>query len=426
MELLYTMQELIKKLNGGTAETRLSALAELVKVQTEKPTPRDNDANNHIHTIYSFSPYSPTKAAYMAYMAGLTSAGIMDHDSLSGVEEFKKACAILGLGSTCGVEVRVKFDRGFGKINHPDQANCFYMAAHGIPFQNVKAFNEYLAPYRAKRNERDAKMCELITGKFGKFGVELDFEKDVKPLSQADLGGSVTERHLLYALAVKLENKFGRTDDLIKFLVNDLKLGVNDKVKGYLLDNDNEHFLYDLLGVLKADTAFFYIDADEEMPDAEEFVKVARSFGAIPAYAYLGDVGNSVTGDKKAQKFEDDFLPELIKEIKAIGIQAVAYMPTRNTPEQLQRISKLCKENGFFEISGEDVNSSRQKFACAALALPENAHLITATWALIGHEAISTEKGKEFGMFAENSVAQTPDLKERVAKYAVIGHNTVK
>ncbi len=420
------MQELIKKLNGGTAETRLSALAELVKVQTEKPTPRDNDANNHIHTIYSFSPYSPTKAAYMAYSAGLTSAGIMDHDSLSGVEEFKKACAILGLGSTCGVEVRVKFDRGFGKINHPDQANCFYMAAHGIPAQNVKAFNEYLAPYRAKRNQRDAKMCELITGKFGKFGVELDFEKDVKPLSQAQLGGSVTERHLLYALAVKLENKFGRTDDLINFLINDLKLGVNDKVKGYLLDNDNEHFLYDLLGVLKADTAFFYIDADEEMPDAEEFVKVARSFGAIPAYAYLGDVGNSVTGDKKAQKFEDDFLPELIKEIKAIGIQAVAYMPTRNTPEQLQRISKLCKENGFFEISGEDVNSSRQKFACAALALPENAHLITATWALIGHEAISTEKGTEYGMFAEKSVLDTPNLKERVAKYAVIGHNTVK
>ena len=101
------MQELIKKLNGGTAETRLSALAELVKVQTEKPTPRDNDANNHIHTIYSFSPYSPTKAAYMAYKAGLTSAGIMDHDSLSGVEEFKEACAILGLGSTCGVEVRL-------------------------------------------------------------------------------------------------------------------------------------------------------------------------------------------------------------------------------------------------------------------------------------------------------------------------------
>ncbi len=420
------MQELIKKLNGGTAETRLQALKELVEKQTEKPVRRDNDANNHIHTIYSFSPYSPTKAAYMAYMAGLTSAGIMDHDSLSGVEEFKKACEILGLGSTCGVEVRAKFNRGFGKMNHPDQAECVYMAAHGIPAQSVGKLNDYLAFYREKRNQRNAEMCKLITGKFGKFGVELDFDKDVKPLSQADLGGSVTERHLLYALAVKLENKFGRTETLINFLENDLGLKVSDKIKAFLLDNENENFLYDLLGVLKADTAFFYIDADEEMPDAVEFVKLAKELGAIPAYAYLGDVGDSVTGDKKAQKFEDDFLPELIEEIKKAGYLAVAYMPTRNTPAQLERISKLCKDNGFFEISGEDVNSPRQKFACTALAKPEHAHLIDATWALIGHEAISSQKGLDYGMFSEKTIKETPNLYERIKKFAVIGHETVK
>ena len=362
----------------------------------------------------------------MAYMAGLTSAGIMDHDSLSGVEEFKKACEILGLGSTCGVEVRAKFNRGFGKMNHPDQAECVYMAAHGIPFDSVKKLNDYLAYYRGKRNERNAKMCELITGKFGKFGVELDFDRDVRPLSQADLGGSVTERHLLYALAVKLENKFGRTDALINFLEKDLELKVSDKIKAFLLDSENENFLYDLLGVLKADTAFFYIDADEEMPDAVEFVKFAKELGAIPAYAYLGDVGDSVTGDKKAQKFEDDFLPELIEEIKKAGYLAVAYMPTRNTPAQLERISKLCKDNGFFEISGEDVNSPRQKFACAALAKPEHAHLIDATWALIGHEAISSEKGLDYGMFSEKTIKETPNLYERIKKFAVIGHETVK
>ena len=420
------MQELIKKLNGGSMEDRLNALKEIVKTEKEKPVRRDNDANNHIHTIYSFSPYSPTKAAYMAYKAGLTSAGIMDHDSLSGVEEFKKACEIVGLGSTCGVEVRCKYNKGFGKMNHPDQAECIYMAAHGIPAQNVKAFNEYLAPYRQKRNERDAEMCKLITGKFGKFGVELDFDKDVKPLSEAQDGGSVTERHLLYALAVKLDKKFGRTPELIAFLENDLGLKVSDKIKGFLLDGENEHFLYDLLGVLKADTAFFYIDADEEMPDAEEFVKKAKEFGAIPAYAYLGDVGDSVTGDKKAQKFEDDFLPELIKEIKKSGFLACAYMPTRNTPAQLQRLGKMLKENCLFEISGEDVNSPRQKFACAALALPEYAHLIDSTWALIGHEAISSEKGVEYGMFSEKSIKETPDLYERIKKFAAIGHATVK
>ncbi len=417
--------KVIENLNAKCSLKRLSALKKVAKYD-EKPVRRDNDANNHIHTIYSFSPYSPTKAAYMAYKAGLTSAGIMDHDSLSGVKEFKKACKILNLGSTCGVEVRAKFDRGFGKINHPDQANCIYMAAHGIPAQNVDKFNKYLDYYRHKRYERDAKMCDLITEKYGKFDLSLDFKKDVYPLSQASKGGSVTERHLLYALAVKLGNRFGRTEDLINFLEGDLKLGVSEKIKGFLLDQENPHFLYDLLGVLKADTKFFYIDADEEMPDAEQFVKVARSFGAIPAYAYLGDVGDSVTGDKKAQKFEDDFLDSLIEEIKKIGILAVAYMPTRNTSAQLERVMKLCRENDLFEISGEDVNSPRQIFACKALAEPSYAHLIDSTWALIGHEAISSEKGLDYGMFSKQTIEKMPNLQDRIKEFANIGRKTVK
>ena len=419
------MQELIKNLNSENVDIRLNALKEIVSLE-DKPTSRDNDANNHIHTIYSFSPYSPTKAAYMAYRAGLTSAGIMDHDSLSGAKEFKKACEVLGLGSTCGVEVRVKFDRGFGKINHPDQDNCLYMASHGIPLKNIDEFNNFLSTFRKKRNERNAKMCKLITEKFSKFGISLDFEKDVYPLSEAKDGGSITERHLLYALAVKLAERFGRTDSLISFLEKDLDLAVSDKIKAFLLDDANPNFLYDLLGVLKADTKFFYIDADEEMPTAEEYVKKAKSLGAIPAYAYLGDVGNSVTGDKKAQKFEDDYLEDLIIEIKKVGFEAVAYMPTRNTPEQLKRLQQLCRKYDLFEISGEDINSPRQKFQCEALAKPEYAHLIESTWALIGHEFIVNEKGLEEGMFSDKVKAEIPNLSDRIEKFAKIGRSTVK
>ena len=224
-----TIKNLIEKLNDKNVNVRLNALRELVKLE-EKPVKRENDANNHIHTIYSFSPYSPTKAAYMAYRAGLTSAGIMDHDSLSGAKEFKSACEILGLGSTVGVEVRVKFDKGFGKINHPDQANCVYMAAHGVPLKNVDEFNAYLDFYRKKRNERNAKMCAKISEKYGKFGLQLDFEKDVLPLSCSSDGGSVTERHLLFALAKKLGDRFGRTSALIEFLEKDLNLKISSKI----------------------------------------------------------------------------------------------------------------------------------------------------------------------------------------------------
>ena len=416
---------LLQKLNAPTASERLSALESLIKSEKEKPVRREDDANNHIHTTYSFSPYSPTKAAYMAYKSGLTSAGIMDHDSLSGAIEFKKACQILNIGSTCGVEVRTKFNKGFGKINHPDQPDCVYMAAHGVPTQNITRFNEYLAFYREKRYIRDQKMCNLITEKYGKFGLGLDFYKDVYPISQAHEGGTITERHLLYALAIKLANSFGKTNRLVEFLGNDLNLAVSDKVKGYLLDENNPHFIYDLLGVLKADTKFFYIDADEEMPLAEDFIKFAKSMGAIPAYAYLGDVGDSVTGDKKSAKFEDSFLDELVIELKKAGFLAIAYMPTRNTPKQLQRIMKLCRDNGFFEISGEDINSSRQKFDCEALSKPEFSHLINSTWALIGHEYVSSTKGVEFGMFSESTISKTPNLQDRINSFSLIGKNTV-
>ena len=419
------MNEFFVKLNGGTAESRLEALSSLV-ASSKKPETRENDANNHIHTIYSFSPYSPTKAAYMAYSAGLTSAGIMDHDSISGAKEFIEACKILGLGSTCGVEVRAHFNkRHWGKINHPDQEDCIYMAAHGIPHQNIDAFNEYLGQFRKKRNERNAKMCELINNKFGKFGINLDFETDVYPISMARDGGSITERHLLYALAQKLEQKFGRGEKLLDFVKNTLGLEVNAKAEGFLSDAQNEHFLYDLLGVLKSDTAFFYINADEEMPDAEEFIKVAKGFGAIPAYAYLGDVGNSVTGDKRAQKFEDDFLDELIPALKQIGIEAIAYMPTRNTLEQLMRLRELCAKYDLFEISGEDVNSPRQSFECKALARPEFKNLIVSTWALIGHEALSTECGVSQGMFSDTMKAQMEKLSQRAEFFSSVGRRSV-
>lgn len=41
----------------------------------EVPAPPDTYyVNNHIHTTYSFSPYNPAKAVYMAWKNGLKTA----------------------------------------------------------------------------------------------------------------------------------------------------------------------------------------------------------------------------------------------------------------------------------------------------------------------------------------------------------------
>ena len=58
-------KDLINKLNANTKEERLNALKELMVLHKngslEAPVITES-VNNHIHTTYSFSPYTPTKA----------------------------------------------------------------------------------------------------------------------------------------------------------------------------------------------------------------------------------------------------------------------------------------------------------------------------------------------------------------------------
>ena len=264
-------------------------------------------------------------------------------------------------------------------------------------------------------------MVAAINGMMGKYGVVIDFEKDVLPLSNFAKGGSVTERHLSSALAYKMLEVIGSGEKLVSFIKNEIQLPLSAKIEGFLLDETNPHRMYDLLGWIKSQLiSRFYIDADAELPDVRDVLKLSESVGAISAMAYLGDVGDSVTGDKRAQKFEDDYLDELIDYVAKLGFRAVTYMPSRNTKAQLSRLSALCEKYSLFQISGEDINSPRQSFVCEAQRDPEFAHLYEATWALIAHEWRSTEDPAK-GLFSEETCREYPDLKQRVKAFAQFG-----
>ena len=180
--------------------------------------------------------------------------------------------------------------------------------------------------------------------------------------------------------------------------------------------------VYDLLGVLKSgflDRIFEQPD-EAECPPAQSVVAFALAIGAIPAYAYLGDVGESPTGDKKAEKFEDDFIEELFDAVKAMGFPAVTYMPPRNTAAQLGRVRALCEDRGLMQISGVDINSPRQSFNCPELRRPEFANLRQATWALVAHERLSTADPRA-GLFSPANPLKELSLERRLAAYAEAG-----
>ena len=362
---------LLKTLNEGTMDERLDALTRAV-ARADFPPIDPRMVNNHIHTSYSFSPYSPSAAVYAARAEGLATCGIVDHDSIGGAREFIEAGKIVGTPTTIGIETRISFEETPLKdrrTNNPDQIGNSYMVLHAVPHENIEKVQAYFAPVREKRNLRNRKMVEKINELYSGDGVLLDFDRDVLPLSQTAEGGSVTERHLMLALARQL-----------------LKLGKASLPEGA---SEQEVVLaeYDLVGSLKKDCIpQVFIPATDECPKLSEFVEFAKESGGILAYAYLGDVTSSVTGDKKAQKFEDDYLDELFEVIDKAGIRAVTYMPTRNTQAQIERLKKLCDQYDMLQISGEDINSPRQSFIIQKMREEQFSNLIENTWKLIDHE----------------------------------------
>lgn len=422
------IEKLVLLLNTPDKAARLDALARLMGAEKSgliPPPVRQRDVNSHIHTIYSFSPYSPAAAVYHSRRAGLVTTGIMDHDSVGGALEFIEAGRIADMPVTVGAELRADFSGTMlegRRINNPDQETVAYVAFHGIPHSEIAAVAEFFKPVGEARDRRNRAMTvrinELLTGS----GVSIDYDNDVLPLSMRHEGGSVTERHLLYAVSKKLVDRLGKGKQLTDFVSQNLGIRLSGKNAEFLSDSANPIYEYDLLNVLKGNMVEkFYIPATGESLPIEEVARFADSHGIILAYAYLGDVTESVTGDKKAQKFEDDFITDVFETLKALNFKSVTYMPSRNTPAQLVKLRAMCSEYGFFQISGEDINQPRQKFVCEAMRDPEFDNLYDAAWALIGHEWKASEN-LEDGMFSKTTIQTYPDLCLRASifkKYAM-------
>ena len=417
---------------GLSSPSRLDALRALVRdVPAERPggqaVPRPAvEVNNHIHTVYSFSPYTPSMAAWRARRAGLAVAGSVDHDSVGAAEEMLAACSVLGIGSTVGFELRASLagtpfaDR---KVNSPDMEGVAYVTVQGVPRAALPAAAEFLAPIGRARGLRNRRMTFAASGGLEEAGyLRIDYDLDVLPLSKAQEGGSVTERHILAAVARSILARHGAGKGLLSGMEANLGIRASGLPASWLADSDNPCYLYDLVGLLKTG----FLDRVFERPGAEECVPAARvaafarGIGAVAAYAYLGDVADSPTGDKKAERFEDSFLDGLMSWVADAGFAAVAYMPPRNTPAQIARLRALCARLGLMEISGVAINSPRQSFNSPEVPAPDMANLLDTTWALVAHEKLSG-LDSDLGLCSLRSPLALRPLAERVAAYSAVG-----
>ncbi len=403
------MVENFHKLSDADKFVRLNALKALVSAVEKgelKPAENKGGISHHIYTTYSFSPYTPSKAAFMGYMSGLETVGIIDRDSVSGAKEFLAACDMLGIAATFGAESLVKFDSTLLKdvqLNCQEQPSLGYCVLHGIPHQSIDRFTGYFEYYAEKRTDRLKKMTDKYNELLAEYGLNLDFEKDVKSLATVSDGGVLTEEHLLLAVANKILERYDKGKDTVDFLLGELELELNDDQKKYLKDTFNPGYELDMVDILRQDLLPMWIDADEECPDVKEFVKIAKETGAILAYSYTGD--------------EEISAEELLAVLKGLGFNAVTYCPSKLSQDQLEEIKALCVKYDLLQLSGEFVNRPRQAFIEDSVNTEAFSYLKDTSWAVIGHEKAASVN-EEFGMFSKKIIGKFPTLKERVEYFS--------
>jgi len=90
-------------------------------------------------------------------------------------------------------------------------------------------------------------MVERMNRLLSNFSIEkIDYYQDVFSISKADEGGSITERHLLFALGKKLLQQMGKGKKLLNFLEEKFKITIPEKIKSHLNEFDNPYYIYDL------------------------------------------------------------------------------------------------------------------------------------------------------------------------------------
>jgi hypothetical protein len=341
-------EALEKQLDSFDAPQRRQALLALCKLAAEGkvslPKP-GSDVNLHAHTFFSYNAYgySPSKYAWLARKAGLAVAGIVDFDVLDALEEFLEAARLVGIRSCVSLESRT-FVPEFSTrvINSPGEPGVAYHMGVGFTKPVVHPF---LGEMRRAAADRTRDMVGRVNTVMRP--VELDFEKDVIPLTPK---GNATERHLCEAYERKARQVFPDVAQRAAFWKE--KLG-DSPAEGAKLQN-----------LIRAKTmkkgGVGYVQPSKDtfplMSDMNRFVLES---GGIPTLAWL----DGTTDGEKC-------IEELFAVGMASGVAAINIIPDRNyTPgvkdqklQNLQSIVALAERHHFPVIVGTEMNSPGNKF----------------------------------------------------------------
>ena len=426
-KLSKAREKLLPLLQSPMKEERLASVRMLRSVEkqdrTFAPAPRPYDQKLMLRTDYSNGDYTPSELAYTCYRAGAKIVGIADRETLAGAREFAVAGQALGLNVLVGVDVSCYLSRVRKRnlrINGLYQDDVIHLILTGIPERKWDAVDVWLARFRERRNVRNRKMVDALNEWVKKAGVTVEY-KDVLAKSRIADGGTVTESHILEALADALVNRYGRGSALITALQRKLGVTVPERYRKLLLDVvGNPFYLRDVAAVLRDEYSQFYVEADDELCSILELNRVAEICGGVMIYPYMGDLEQRVFGELRVRKYEDHFLFELLSQLSRFGVKGVTYCPSRHTPEQIRNVREIAGKLGLLLFSGETVYDRRLQFEREPLDPERDRDAIRNAAALVGSQR-EAENGPDGAIFSLAAADKFPDLEQRLDYYASLG-----
>lgn len=347
-----------KDLNNFNPQLRAAALARLAEsVQdVEICVEQENFvANMHCHTFFSFNAYghSPSSLAWLAKKNGYRLMGIVDFDTLDGVDEFLDACELLGVRGSAGLETRV-FIPEFStrEINSPGEPGVFYFMGIGFTSSHVpQEVASILADFRQRAVYRNKLVLERVNTYLAP--VSIDYDRDVIPLTPS---ANATERHMInaYLQAASLS-----ISDLKTFWSQKLDL---DTAQITALLQDQPRFQNVIRSKLMKHGGIGYIEpTSSTFPSVKEVCQLSLACGALPCATWLD-------GTSQGEQDEEELLDLLIKA----GVVALNIIPDRNwniiDPEVKRiKVKKLYEVVHLAEVLdlplniGTEMNSYGQK-----------------------------------------------------------------
>lgn len=353
------IKELESRLDSFDAAIRSESLEELVELADSglvdfKPT--QSILNLHCHTFYSYNAYgySPSKLAWLGKKSGLRFMGVVDFDVLDGVDEFFRACDLLNLRATAGMETRI-FVPEFAQdvISSPGEPGvCYHM---GVGFSSRTLSSEVLemASYlRQRADKRNRQLIERLN--FHIKPLKLDYDLDVLPMTPS---GYATERHMVIAVQNKAKE---RLHNPAPFWSEKLQLPLTEIEQ---LFNNEQAFLNLLRKKLFKHCGLAYQQPTAAtFPLVEPFHELVIASGALPCYVWLD--GTSSGEQRMAQ---------LLTLFTGKGVAALNIIPDRNwnfqDPQEkqlklknLQELVALAERFNLPLNIGTEMNSYGQKF----------------------------------------------------------------